>query len=152
MLIRRLYQALLGILGFTLFVGGLAFTAAFVLYQRPFSDPAIPTGPVGYYFVAFTGAAMMGWGGGLMGAARAPEASRTITTITSWVLVVMAAARMIAWSVGDYTLWLGDLPRHEATAFLFVALALVWLRPRSGTARGDADSAAAADVALEDAA
>ncbi len=129
---RLLYQIVVGVLGLGLFVFGLSLTASFFSYQRPFSDPGIPTGPVGYYFVAFTGCALIGWGGGLMGAARAPEASRTVTTITAWVFVLMAVVRMAAWVVGDYTQWLGDLPRTEAYALLLMALALVWLRPRSG--------------------
>lgn len=134
--IRLLYQILLGILGLGAFFFGLALTASFFVYQRPFSDPGIPTGPVGYYFVAFTGCALMGWGGGLIGAARAPEASRTVATITAWVLVVMAVVRMAAWLVGDYAVWLGDLPRTEAAILLATSLAIVWLRPRSGVRPG----------------
>jgi hypothetical protein len=141
MSIRLLYQILVGILGLGAFFFGLGLTASFFAYQRPFSDPDIPTGPVGYYFVAFTGCALMGWGGGLIGAARAPEASRTVTTITTWVLVVMAVVRMAAWLVGDYSTWLGDLPRTEASVLLGLALALVWLRPRSGTLAASRSSA-----------
>lgn len=111
---------------------GFALALSFFLYQRPFSDPGIPTGPVGHYFVAFAGCALMGWGGGLIGAARAPETSRTVTTITAWVLCFMAVVRMTAWFVGDYTVWLGNLPRTEAAVLLVIALLLVWLRPESG--------------------
>jgi hypothetical protein len=125
---------------------GFMLTASFFLYQRPFSDPGIPTGPVGYYFVAFSGCALMGWGGGLIGAARAPETSRTVTTVTAWVLCFMAVVRMTAWFVGDYSTWLGELPRLEAGVLLLVALLLVWLRPESGAhAAARAREAAARD-------
>jgi len=126
------YRVLLGTMGVAALLFGFALTLSFFLYQRPFSDPGIPTGPVGYYFVAFAGCALMGWGGGLIGAARAPETSRTVTTITAWVLCFMAVVRMTAWLVGDYSVWLGDLPRIEAGVLLGVALLLVWLRPQSG--------------------
>jgi hypothetical protein len=36
---------------------------------------------------------------------------------------------MMAWVVGDYWAWLGELPRTEATILLLLAIALVWLRP-----------------------
>jgi hypothetical protein len=151
MSVRLLYQIVVGLLGLGFFVFGIALTASFFSYQRPFSDPGIPTGPVGYYFVAFTGCAMIGWGGGLMGAARAPEASRTVTTVTAWVFVLMAVVRMAAWLVGDYATWLGDMPRLEAYVLLALALALVWLRPRSGehssASRGASSSSHAADRA-----
>jgi len=143
MSIRRVYQLFVGLLGLGAFLFGLALTVSFFAYQRPFSDPGIPTGPVGYYFVAFTGCALIGWGGGLLGAARAPEASRTVTTITAWVLVLMAVVRMAAWLVGDYAAWLGDLPRTEATVLLVLALLLVWLRPRSGIEHSNPGEAAA---------
>lgn len=143
MSVRLLYQLFVGALGLSAFLFGLALTASFFSYQRPFSDPGIPTGPVGYYFVAFTGCALMGWGGGLIGAARAPETSRTVTTISAWVFVIMALVRMAAWVVGDYAGWLGDLPRVEAFVLLVLALILVWLRPRSGV-RSTAPAAAAA--------
>ena len=119
-------------MGAVALIFGFVLTASFFIYQRPFSDPGIPTGPVGYYFVAFTGCALMGWGGGLIGAARAPETSRTVTTITTWVLCFMAVVRMTAWFVGDYSVWLGELPRFEAGVLLLLALLLVWLRPESG--------------------
>lgn len=141
---RWVYQVLVGLLGLGAFLFGIVLTISFFTYQRPFSDPGIPTGPVGYYFVAFTGCALMGWGGGLMGAARAPEASRTVTTITAWVLVFMAVIRMTAWVVGDYAIWLGDLPRTEAAIMLVVALALVWLKPPSRPAAPRAPAASEA--------
>jgi len=124
-----LYRLLVGSLGIAFFMFGAALVAAFFLYQRPNSVPIIPTGPVGHYFVAFTGCALLAWSGGLVGAARDPLASRTIGTTTAFVLMLMALIRMVAWTIGDYYEWLGELPRTEATAFLLTALALVWLRP-----------------------
>jgi hypothetical protein len=119
----------MGTLGVAVLVFGIGLVAAFVLYQRPNSVPSIPTGPVGHYFVAFAGCALMGWAGGLIGAARDPFSSRTVGTMTAFVLGLMAVIRMLAWFVGDYWAWLGDLPRTEASALLLVSLALVWLRP-----------------------
>lgn len=126
-----LYRFLMGVLGIAVVVFGAGLVVAFFLYQRPNSVPAIPTGPVGHYFVAFSGCALLGWGSAMLGAARDPfsTASRTVGTATAGVLVVMALVRMVAWVIGDYAAWLGDLPRREATAFLVVALLLVWLRP-----------------------
>jgi hypothetical protein len=125
----RLYRLLMGTLGVALLVFGAGLVVAFVLYQRPNSVPAIPTGPVGHYFVAFAGCALIGWAGGLLGAARDPLSSRTVGTTTAFVIALMAVVRMLAWFVGDYWAWLGDLPRTEASAFLLISLALVWLRP-----------------------
>ena len=125
----RLYRLLMGTMGVAVLVFGVGLVATFVLYQRPNSIPAIPTGPVGHYFVAFTGCALMGWAGGLIGAARDPFSSRTVGTMTAFVMGLMAVIRMLAWFVGDYWAWLGDLPRTEASALLLVSLALVWLRP-----------------------
>ena len=119
----------MGTLGIAFFVFGTAMVASFFLYQRPNSVPLIPTGPVGHYFVAFTGCALLAWSGGLVGAAREPLSSRSMGTMTAFVLCLMAVIRMIAWIIGDYYVWLGDLPRTEASAFLLTALALVWLRP-----------------------
>jgi hypothetical protein len=112
-------------------VFGLGFVAAFLLYQRPNSLPLIPTGPIGHYFVAFTGCALLGWGSAMIGAAREPASStsRTVGTATAFVMVLMALVRMVAWTIGDYASWLGDIPRQEATALIVIALALVWLRP-----------------------
>jgi len=128
---HRLYRVLMGTLGVAWMVLGLGLVAAFFLYQRPNSVPLIPTGPIGHYFVAFTGCALLGWGSAMIGAAREPASStsRTVGTATAFVLVLMAGVRMVAWTIGDYASWLGDVPRQEATALLGVALALVWLRP-----------------------
>ncbi len=125
----RLYRLLMGTLGVAMLIFGMALVASFFLYQRPHSVPAIPTGPIGHYFVAFTGCALMGWSGGLIGAARDPLSSRSVGTMTAFVLALMAIVRMLAWVIGDYWIWLGDLPRTEASALLLVAIAVVWLRP-----------------------
>lgn len=125
----RLYRLMMGSLGVAFFAFGVAMVGAFFLYQRPNSTPLVPTGPIGHYFVAFTGCALIAWAGGLVGAARDPLASRSIGTMTIWVLILMAVIRMVAWVVGDYYAWLGDLPRTEASFFLLVALALIWLKP-----------------------
>ncbi|MAG32437.1 MAG: hypothetical protein CL908_16265 [Deltaproteobacteria bacterium] len=134
----RLYRLLMGTLGVAFLVFGVGMVVSFFLYQRPHSLPGIPTGPVGHYFVAFTGCALMGWAGGLIGAARDPLASRSVGTLSVFVLVLMALIRMLAWVIGDYWAWLGDTPRSEATGLLLTALALIWLRPTV------AESAAAA--------
>ena len=120
-------------IGFALF--GLALVGTFFAYQRPHSTPLVPTGPVGHYFVAFTGCAMLGWAGGLLGAARHPLTSRTVSTVTAFVLALMAVIRMVAWLIGDYAGWLGDLPRSEATFLLLLSLALVWCRPTVAESR-----------------
>jgi hypothetical protein len=125
----RLYRLLMGTLGVALLVFGIGLVVSFFMYQRPNSVPAIPTGPVGHYFVAFTGCALMGWAGGLIGAARDPLSSRSVGTMSAFVIALMAFVRMVAWFVGDYWAWLGDLPRTEASIFLLISLALVWLRP-----------------------
>ena len=119
----------MGTLGVAMAVFGLALVGTFFGYQRPHSIPAIPTGPVGHFFVAFAGCALLGWAGGLIGAAREPFSSRSVGTMTAFVLALMAVIRMLAWFVGDYYVWLGNLPRTEASALLIVSIALVWLRP-----------------------
>lgn len=129
MLRLSVYRVLIGGLGIAFLLVGIAMVGAFFAFQRPSSIPMIPTGPVGHYWVAFTGCAMLGWAGGLIGAARNPMASRTVSTMTVFVLALMAIVRMVAWLIGDYSSWLGDLPRSEATLFLVLALALVWARP-----------------------
>ncbi len=134
----RLYRLLMGSLGFAFFVFGLALVASFFLYQRPDSTPLVPTGPVGHYFVAFAGCALIAWSGGLVGAARDPRSSRSIGTMTIFVLILMAFIRMVAWMIGDYAAWLGDLPRTEATGLLLVALTLIWLKPTVAESRATA--------------
>lgn len=123
------YRVLAGTLGVAFVVFGLVLTATFFGYQRVGSTPAVPTGPVGHYFVAFAGCALIGWGGGLIGAARSPVANRAVSTATVCALILMGAVRIVAWAVGDYHAWLGGLPRLEAAFFLLIALGFVWWRP-----------------------
>ena len=125
----RAYRWLSGTVGVAFTLLGLAFFVSFFAYQQPGATPAVPTGPVGHYFVAFTGCALVGWGGGLLAAARDPRGGRSVGTATAFALVLMALYRMVAWVIGDYTLWLGELPRVEAGVFLLFALAFLWLRP-----------------------
>ena len=129
------YRILAGIAGALFVAAGLMLFAEFFKYQQAGSIPAIPTGPVGHYFVAFTGCAMVGWGGGLLGAARDPASGRTVGTATAFALVMMGLYRIGVWFVGDYYVWLGELPRVEAMVFLSLALAFMWLRPARGMAR-----------------
>lgn len=126
-----LYRFLMGSLGIAVVLFGFSMVAAFFLYERPNSLPLVPTGPIGHYFVAFTGCALVGWGSAMLGAARDPfsTASRTVGTSTAFVFVGMALVRMLAWAVGDYASWLGELPRQEASILLGLAFLLVWLRP-----------------------
>ena len=123
------YRWLAGSFGTLLALFGFVLIVQFLGYQDPSTDPPVPTGPVGYYFVAFTGCALIAWGGGLIGAAHRPELNRTMNTATVTALLLMSVVRMIAWVVGDYHVWLGHLPRVEAALFLLIALAFLWLRP-----------------------
>ena len=124
------YRIVCGLLGALFVVFGLGAFGSFFGYHAPGGAPPEPfqLGPHGMYFVAFTGCALVAWGGALLGAVRRPAGSRTIGTASAWALVLMATYRMAAWIVGDYAA-LGDLLRVEAAVFLFFALALVWLRP-----------------------
>lgn len=131
----RLYRVLMGSLGIALFLFGMAMIASFFLYQRPGSTPLVPTGPIGHYFVAFAGCALIGWAGGLVGAARDPWSSRSVGTLTILALILMALIRMVGWFIGDYHAWLGDTLRTEAGAFLLLALALIWLKPTVAESR-----------------
>jgi len=124
------YRALCGGLGGLLVVVGAAFFVGFFRALLPGGEVPgpLPVGPNGAYFIAFTGCALIGWGGGLLGAARHPEAGRTIGTATAVALVFSALYRIFGWFMGDYA-GLGDLLRVEAAVFLLLALAFVWLRP-----------------------
>lgn len=125
----RSYRVLCGAIGIAFVAFGLACFASFFAYHAPDSDVPIPTGPTGFYFVAFTGCAMVGWGGSLLASLRDARAARSVGSVTAFALVLMAIYRMAAWIVGDYYAWLGGLVRAEAIVFLLAALALVWLRP-----------------------
>lgn len=125
----RVYRFLCGLLGGVFVLVGFTAVAGFFAYHMPGSDPAIPTGPVGFYFIAFSGCALVAWGGCLFAAARRPESARGIGTATALGLVLAALCRMAAWIVGDYYVFPGELLRVEAAAMLVLALAFVWLRP-----------------------
>jgi hypothetical protein len=110
-------------------LAGLLLFVSFFGYHAPNSEPGIPTGPVGFYFVAFSGCALVGWGGSLLATARQPRAGRAVGTATAFALVLSAVYRMLGWVVGDYHVLAGELLRVEAGLFLLLALAFLWLRP-----------------------
>ncbi|MGH7336449.1 MAG: hypothetical protein ACREI7_02620 [Myxococcota bacterium] len=124
------YRALCGVLGALFVVSGLASVAGYFGALAPGGEVAgpIPLGVGGVYFLAFTGCALVGWGGALIGAARQPRTHRTVGTATAFALVLMAVYRIAGWFLGDYA-FLGDLLRVEAGVLLLIALAFVWLRP-----------------------
>lgn len=124
------YRTLCGIAGALFAAAGLACFAGFFRAQAPGGEAGgpIPLGIGGVYFLAFTGCALVGWGGALIGAARQPRTHRTVGTATALALVMMAVYRIAAWFLGDYA-FLGDLLRVEAAVLLLLALAFVWLRP-----------------------
>ena len=128
------YRALCGALGALLIVVGLVLFLGFFGFHAPSSDLAVPTGPVGFYFIGFAGSALVAWGGCLLGAVRNPAAARSVGTATAVGFLLCAVMRITAWVVGDYYVWLGEVPRVEAAFFLLAALALVWLRPPAGVA------------------
>ena len=126
------YRFLCGGLGLLLVLVGLALFADFFAFQMPGSERAMPTGPMGYYFIGFAGTGLVGWGGCLLGAARTPEGVRSVGTATAVGFVLCAVMRLSAWVVGDFYALAGDVFRVEAALFLLAALALVWLRPQPG--------------------
>ena len=132
---QRAYSILCGGFGALLCITGLLLFAQFFRFHAPggLGFPLLPLGPNGHYFVAFTGSALVGWGGALLGGARHPNHSRTLGTTTAVALVMSGFYRMVAWVVGDYAT-LGNLPRGEAAFCLFLALAFVWLRPARSAA------------------
>ena len=130
------YRVLCGLLGLGFLGGGLAFVAGYFQAAGPgatATGPLSPLGPNGLYFMAFTGCGMVAWGGGLLSLARRPHEAGWFAGFTVFALVLMAAYRMAGWFLGDIA-HLGSLPLTEATIFLVLALALVWLRPRSAAA------------------
>jgi hypothetical protein len=127
--VNAAFRALAGLCGL-LFVGaGLALFVAFFAYQRPGSEAPLPMGPLGHYFAAFAGCALVGWGGALLASARDLATGRRIAPLTALALVLMGAYRIVAWFMGDYHALFGDLLRWEAALFLALALGFVWLRP-----------------------
>jgi hypothetical protein len=124
------YRVLCGVVGLLLLILGLGSVLGAFAAMGPDGTPPgpIPVGPGGVYFIAFAGTALVAWGGGLLGAVREPEASRSLATATAVALVIGAVFRAFAWLMGDYA-YLGNLLRVEAMLLLLVALAFVWLRP-----------------------
>lgn len=131
----RAYRALCGVLGLLLVAVGIVLFVAFFGYHSPGGAPPIETGPVGYYFVGFSGCALVAWGGCLLSAARSPAGSRPLGTWSALALVMMALMRTVGWVMGDYSLWPGELLRVEAVLFLLAALGFVWLRPTAESSR-----------------
>lgn len=123
------FRVLATVVGAAFVLLGLMLFTSFFAYQRPNSVPTFPGGPVVQYFAAFAGCALLGWGGALLAVRRDPGGGRAVAIATASALVAMALYRMVAWIVGDYYAWLGELPRIEAALFLVLALAFVWLRP-----------------------
>lgn len=125
----RIYAVLCGVVGTAFVLLGVVFLGVFGTSLMPGSSSPFrfPLGPNGFYFVAFTGSALIGWGGCLVGAARR-GGGRSIGTATAVGLVLAAIHRMLAWLMGDFA-WAGELPRLEAGLFLVLALGFVWLRP-----------------------
>lgn len=123
------FRLLCGSLATVLAAGGVVLIAAFLRYHAPNGGTPIPTGPMGHYFAAFAGCALIGWSAGLYAAARRPELGRPVGTGSAVALVLCAVVRMLAWLVGDYAAAAGEILRIEAALALGLALAFVWLRP-----------------------
>lgn len=115
--------------GLLFVAAGGALFVAFFAYQRPGSEPPLPMGPLGHYFAAFAGCALVGWGGALLAGARDLATGRGVAPLTALALAGLALYRMVGWFMGDYHALMGDGLRVEAAVFLVLALAFVWLRP-----------------------
>ena len=135
---RRVYRFLCGLLGAAFVLVGASSLFGFFAYHAPGSDVMLPTGPIGFYFIAFSGIALIGWGGCLLGDAKRPEFGRSVGTATAIALVLGAVIRMVAWLLGDYHVFPGDALRAEAAFFLVLALAFVWLRPPASNQAAEA--------------
>ena len=88
-----LYRVLCGVVGAPLVLLGILFVVGFFQALMPGGEapgPISPLGPMGVYLLAFCGCALVGWGGGLLGAMRRPEAGRSVGTWTAFALVSMA--------------------------------------------------------------
>jgi hypothetical protein len=123
------FRALAALTGVSFVVLGGVLFFAFFAYQRPGSEPPLPMGPLGHYFAAFTGCALVGWGGALVAGAMDVATGRMLAPVTALALTGLALHRMVGWFMGDYHALAGDLLRFEAALFLLLALAFVWLRP-----------------------
>jgi hypothetical protein len=125
----KAYAILSGLLGTAMLFVGVAFFVSFFAAHAPGAELSHPVGPNGVYFMAFSGSALVAWGGCLIGQIRASQASRSVATATVLGLVLSASYRIAVWVVGDYWTWPGNLARVEAVVFLLLALAFLWLRP-----------------------
>ena len=110
-------------------VTGFDMFGGFLGYHVPGSDAPIPTGPVGHYMMGLAGAALVAWGGCLIGVVRRPRWGRSVGTASAVGLFMAGLMRIVAWIVGDYHVMAGEALRIEAVLFLSAALALIWLRP-----------------------
>ena len=135
------YRVLCGGVGLGLMLFGMGFVLSYFAALGPGAGETIPgvvMGPPALYFMAFSGCALVGWGGALFGVLRdsTSPASRAIGTSTTLALVLSAAYRIGAWFMGESP-FPGDLPRVEAGLMLLLALAFLWLRPdRPGRRKG----------------
>jgi len=129
------FRALAALTGLLFLGAGAGLFFAFFAYQRPGSEPPLPMGPLGHYFAAFAGCALIGWGGALLSGARDLRTGRLIAPVTAFSLALLALYRMLGWFMGDYYAWAGEVLRYEAALFLVLALAFVWLRPSAGEGR-----------------
>jgi hypothetical protein len=123
------FRIVSGATGAVFLLAGVVLFFSFFAYQRPGSTPPLPMGPLGHYFAAFAGCALIAWGGGLIAGARNLTTGRSLAPITALALAAMALYRMLGWLMGDYYAVFGNLLRVEAGLFLALALAFVWLRP-----------------------
>ena len=123
------FRVVAALTGVSFVILGAVLFSAFFAYQRPGSEAPLPMGPLGHYFAAFAGCALVGWGGALVAGARDPVTGRLLAPVTALALVGLALYRMVGWFMGDYHALAGDLLRFEAALFLLLALAFVWLRP-----------------------
>jgi hypothetical protein len=123
------FRVVAALTGVSFVVLGAVLFFAFFAYQRPGSEPPLPMGPLGHYFAAFAGCALVGWGGALVAGARDVATGRLLAPVTALALTGLALYRMVGWFMGDYHALAGDLLRYEAALFLLLALAFIWLRP-----------------------
>jgi len=129
----RAFRVLCGALGGLLVALGLLAAGQFFRfhafpYRHPGAENPLPLDAYAVYFLAFAGCALIGWGAGLLAAARSPRLGRGIATASAFALVLAAVQRIFGWVLGEYPLF-ASLLRAEAAIFLLLALALVWLRP-----------------------
>jgi hypothetical protein len=125
------YRVLCAGTGLGLVIFGFALVLAYFSALGPDASETIAgmsMGPPGLYFMAFTGCALVGWGGSLLAVLRAPSSAGVIGNATTLALVLSALYRMAAWLMSEFPLP-GKLPLVEAGVMLLLALAFLWLRP-----------------------